>query len=221
MQNHSQNVLDTSHIGRLLIKLAIPMFFGMFGQTAYNVVDTIFIGHYVGTLGIAALSIVFPLQMLAMGVGTMVGVGGASLISRLIGSGDKPGAERSLGNGIAVGVMLAVFLTAIVLPGINFWMKLIGASENVLPFARAYLTIIISGTVFNVLSSALIVYVRAEGNARVGMTAMILGSGLNIILDAVFMIPLGMGIQGAALATVISQTVATVYALSYYITGSS
>ena len=221
MQNQSHNVLDTSHIGRLLIKLAVPMFFGMFVQTIYNVVDTIFIGHYVGTLGIAALSICFPLQMLAMGVGSMVGVGGASLISRLIGSGDKNGAERSLGNGIAVGILLAILLTAIVLPSVNFWMKLIGASENVFPFARDYLTIIISGTVFNVLSSALIVYVRAEGNARVGMTAMILGSGLNIILDAVFMIPLGMGVKGAALATVISQAVALIYVLSYYLTGSS
>ena len=223
MQNqpHNHNVLDTSQIGRLLIKLAVPMFFGVFVQTVYNVVDTIFIGHYVGTLGIATLSIVFPLQMLAMGVGTMVGVGGASLISRLIGSGDKHGAERSLGNGIAVGILLAILLTAIVLPSVNFWIKLIGASENVFPFAKDYLTIIISGTVFNVLSSTLIVYIRSEGNARVGMTTMILGSGLNIILDAIFIIGLGMGIKGAALATVISQTVATVYALSYYITGSS
>jgi len=221
MQNQNHNVLDTDKIGRLLIKLTVPMFFGMFVQTIYNVVDTIFIGHYVGRDGIAALSLVFPLQMLAMGVGSMVGVGGASLISRLIGAGDKHGAERALGNGVAAGILLSIILTAIVIPSVVFWVKLIGASENVLPYARDYLTIVMSGTVFNVLSSALIVYIRSEGNARVGMTTMILGSVLNIILDAVFIIALGMGMKGAALATVISQIIATIYALSYYITGSS
>jgi putative MATE family efflux protein len=100
-------------------------------------------------------------------------------------------------------------------------LKLIGASENVLPLARDYLVIITSGAIFNITSSVLLYFVRAEGNARVGMTTMILCSVLNIILDAVFIIPLGMGVKGAALATVISQIVALIYVLSYYLTGSS
>jgi putative MATE family efflux protein len=187
----------------------------------YNIVDTIFIGHYVGTSALAALSVVFPLQMLAMGIGNMVGVGGASLISRLIGRNDRTGAERALGNSISVGLLLALLLTAIVLPNIDYWAKLIGASEKVLPLAREYLLIVMSGAVFSVLSSTLMMHIRAEGNARVSMTTMIIAFGLNIIFDAIFIIPLKMGIGGAALATVISQLIATVYALSYYFTRKS
>jgi len=225
MQNQKRtfnhNVLDSDRIGRLLLKMAVPMFLGQFVQIVYNTVDTIFIGHYVGSDGIAALSVVFPLQMLAMGVGMMVGVGGASLISRLIGGGDRSSAERTLGNSIGIGVLLSIVFTAILLPSVNYWINLIGVSENVTPFAREYLVIVISGTIFNVLMSALMVYTRSEGNARVSMVIMFLGYGLNIILDAVFIIWLDMGMSGAALATVISQMVATLYGLSYYITGSS
>jgi len=221
MQNQSHNVLDTDRIGRLLMKLTMPMFFGMFVQTIYNVVDTIFIGHYVGSLGIAGLSISFPIQMLTMGIGSMVGVGGASLISRLIGGGGQRQAERALGNGITFSIIFSVLLMIIILPSVNFLLKLIGASENVLPLARDYLVIITSGAAFNIVSSVLLYFVRAEGNARVGMTTMILCSVLNIILDAVFIILLGMGVKGAALATVISQIVALIYVLSYYLTGSS
>jgi Na+-driven multidrug efflux pump len=90
-----------------------------------------------------------------------------------------------------------------------------------MPFARDYLMIIMSGTIFNVLSNALIFYVRSEGNARVAMTTMILAAGLNIVLDAVFIIPLHMGMKGVALATVVSMGIATAYALSYYLTKSS
>ena len=90
MRNRTQSILDDDRIGWLLLKLSIPAFFGMFVITLYNVVDTIFIGHYVGSLGIAGLSIVFPVQMLSMGVGMMTGMGGASLISRLIGADNVP-----------------------------------------------------------------------------------------------------------------------------------
>jgi putative MATE family efflux protein len=220
MLKQNQNILDTDKIGSLLVKLTVPLFLGMFVQTIYNVVDTIFIGHYVGTEALTALSLVFPLQMLSVGIGNFAGVGGASLISRLIGSGDKEGAERALGNGLAVGVVLSILFTAIILPNIDLWVRLIGASPNALPFASDYMTIVMSGTIFSVLSSVLMVFVRSEGNAHVSMITMILASVLNIILDAVFIIGLGMGIKGAALAAVISQFAATIYALSYYITGS-
>ena len=208
MQNQSHNVLDTSHIGRLLMKLTVPMFFGMSVQSIYSIVDTIFIGHYVGPLGIAGMSIVFPLQMLAMGLGTMVSVGGASLISRLLGGSDQRRAERALGNSICFAVVFALLLTLAVLPFVNFWLKLIGASENVFPFARDYLFITMAGTIFNITSAVLLSLVRAEGNARVSMISLIIQSVLNIGLDYLFIKELNMGIKGAALATVISQAVA-------------
>ena len=169
MQNQKHNVLDTDRIGWLLVKLTTPAFFGMFVQTLYNVVNTIFVGHYVGPLGIAGLSIVFPLQMLAMGFGMMVGMGGASLISRLLGAGDVAGAERTVGNGISLGIVLSVLVVIVILPFTDFWLRLIGASDAVLPYAREYLIIIISGTVFRIFAIALLSFARAEGNARVGM----------------------------------------------------
>jgi putative MATE family efflux protein len=220
-QIHNPNVLDTEHIGRLLVKLAAPAFFGMFVQTLYNVINTIFIGHYVGSLGIAGLSIVFPLQMLTFGIGMMVGMGGSSLISRAIGSGRTEEAERTVGNGISVSIIITVVFMIIVLPFTEFWLRLIGASDAVLPYASTYLIIIISGTVFNVLTMTLLNFARAEGNARVGMVGMIIGAVLNIILDAIFIIGLKMGVMGAGLATIIAQIISMFYLFSYYYSGKS
>ncbi len=227
-QNTDRNVLDTDRVGRLLFILAMPAFLGMFVQTLYNVVNTIFIGHAVDTAGnpigmvaIAGLSIVFPIQMLFMGIGMMVGMGGTSLISRFIGSGEKEKAERALGNGITCIVILSLVITAIILPNINGFLRLIGASKEVLPYAREYLTIIVSATVFNLVGLTLLNFVRAEGNARVGMIANIIGATLNIILDSIFILWLKMGVTGAALGTVIAQIVALIYLGMYYLSGSS
>lgn len=215
------NVLDTDKVGRLLVKLATPAFMGMFVQTLYNVVNTIFIGQFVGPMAIAGLSIVFPLQMLAMGFGMMVGMGGSSLISRFLGAGNIAGAEKTIGNGITISIIISLAVTAIVLPFLDFWLRLIGASDIVLPYAKEYMLIVMSATVFNVFAMSLLAFVRAEGNARVGMTAMFIGAGLSIVLDAIFIIPLHMGVRGAALATIISQISSMIYLLSYYLTGSS
>lgn len=209
-------ILADERIGRLLFKLTLPAFFGMVVMTLYNVVDTIFIGQYVGPLGIAGLSIVFPIQMLAMGIGQMSGMGGASLISRLLGAGQNDRAQLALGNSISSMVLLAVAVMVAGEINPDFWLRLIGASEDILPYAREYLVIILVGMIFMSLSMALNGLIRAEGNARVAMTGMIIGAGLNIALDAIFIIPLDMGIKGAAWATVIAQFISVVYFVRYY-----
>ena len=214
-------MLDDDRIGRLLIKLTIPAFFGMFVMTLYNVVDTIFIGHYVGAIGIAGLSIVFPIQMLAMGMGQMTGMGGASLISRLIGGGQTERAELALGNSLSATFILSALVLIIGLINPDFWLRIIGASDNILPYARDYLVIILFGMIFMTLGMALNGLVRSEGNANVAMVGVIIGAGLNIILDAVFIIPLEMGIKGAAWATVIAQLVSVIYFVRYYLSGKS
>lgn len=221
MQTLYHNVLDTDKIGRLLFKLTIPMLFGNLIQNIYSIVDMIFVGNYVGMEGIAALSIVFPIQALTMGIGNMVGIGGGSLVSRLIGGSDHKGAEKALGNSIFFSTIFSIILTAAVLPSLNFWLKLIGASEQVLPLASSYLTIVFAATLISVTYSVLLMMVRAEGNTRVAMISMVLQSVSNIILDAIFIIALHMGIHGAALAAVISQSIALTYLSSYYLTGSS
>jgi putative MATE family efflux protein len=107
------------------------------------------------------------------------------------------------------------------LPFMDFWLKLVGASDAVLPFARDYLTVMLAGAGTNVMSNAIIGFVRAEGNARVAMTGMIVASALNIFLDWIFIVVLQMGVRGAAVATVISMGVSVIYVLVYYVTGDS
>ena len=175
----------------------------------------------VGSLGIAGLSIVFPFQMLSMGLGAMFGMGGASVISRLIGGGDTPRAERALGNAITSIVVLSAVITIAGLSNANFWLRLMGASENVLPYARDYMTIILTGTVLRTFAMASNALIRSEGNARVPMIGMIVGAVANIILDAIFIISLDMGIKGAALATVLAQLLPTAYFLRYYFSEKS
>ena len=221
MRDRGQNVLDDDRVGRLLVKLSMPAFFGMFVMTLYNVVDTIFIGRYVGPLGIAGLSIVFPLQMLSMGIGHMMGMGGASLISRLIGANDISRAEHALGNAVTATIISSAVIVAAGLSNVDFWLRLIGASETILPYARDYFTIILFGILFQTLAMSLNFLIRAEGNFHVPMTGMIIGAVLNIILDAIFIIPLDMGIKGAALATVIAQLISVAYFARYYLTGKS
>ena len=221
MNSGETNVLDDDRIGRLLLRLSLPAFMGMFVMTLYNVVDTIFIGHYVGPLGIAGLSIVFPIQMLTMGIGQMTGMGGASLVSRLIGARDNRRAEHALGNALTFTLIISAVLMVAGLWNPDLWLRLMGASETVLPYARDYMTIILTGVLFRTFAMSHNFLIRATGNARVPMIGMIIGAGLNIALDAIFIIPLGMGVKGAAVATVISQLVTGLYFLRYYLSGKS
>jgi putative MATE family efflux protein len=212
-------VLDDDRIGRLLLKLSAPAFLGMLVITLYNVVDTIFIGHFVGSLGIAGLSIVFPLQMFSMGLGQMTGMGGASPISRLLGAGDIQRAERVLGNAIAATLIISIILLVAGLVAPDFWLRALGASDTILPYARDYMVIILMGIAFPTFAMTLSSLIIAEGNASFAMRGMIIGGVSNIILVAIFIIPLKMGIRGAATATVIAQFLSVMYLLSYYFTG--
>jgi len=221
MNNRGENVLDDDRIGHLLLKLSLPAFTGMFVMTLYNVVDTIFVGYYVGPLGIAGLSIVFPIQMLMMGIGQMMGMGGASLISRLIGARDTLRAEHALGNALTFTLILSAVLMIAGLSNPDLWLRLMGASETVLPYARDYMWFVLMGVPFKAFAMTQSFLIRAEGNARVPMTGMIMGAVLNIILDAIFIIPLDMGVKGAAVATVISQLLTALYFLRYYLSGKS
>jgi putative MATE family efflux protein len=221
VDNRNQSILDTDRIGRLLLQLSLPAFLGTFVMTLYNVVDTIFIGHYVGPLGIAGLSMVFPVQMLSMGVGMMTGMGGASLISRLIGAGNKSRAEHALGNAVTCTIALSILISIICLVNVDFWLRLIGTSETVLPYARDFMTIILYGLIFQTYAMALNSLIRAEGNTRVPMIGMILGAVLNAAFCALFIIALGMGVKGSALATVIAQLISSAYLMLYYLGGKS
>ena len=213
--------LDDRRIGLLLFKLSLPAFLGMSVMALYNAVDTVFVGHYVGPLGIAALSVAFPVQMCFLGLGQMIGMGAASLTSRSMGAGDMDRARKALGNAITSTLVLSAIVMALVLPRVDGLSRMMGASPEVLPYVRTYLRLILLGAFVQFSPIVLGNLIRAEGNARVPMQGMMLGAGLNIGLDALFIAKMGMGIGGAALGTVISQSVPVVYLCSHYILGHS
>jgi putative MATE family efflux protein len=217
----NKTILDDDRIGLLLLKLAIPAFIGLFVITLYNIVDTVFVGRFVGSLGIAGLSIVFPLQMISLGIGQLTGMGGASLISRLIGAGNMSSSQRALGNALISALFLSIVLAITGYINPDFWLRLMGASESILPYARDYMQVILIGLIFQTLGMTFSFLTRAEGNARVSMYGMIIGALVNIALDALFIIAFDMGIFGAALATVIAQIISIIYYLHYYFSGKS
>ncbi len=217
MFDKRQEMLAKEKIGKLLWKLSLPAAVGAFVMALYNIVDTIFIGQVVGPLGIAGLTIVFPLQIIGMGIGMMVGMGGSSLVSRALGAGDIKKGERTLGNAIFYTAVIGVVVTVVGLSKLSFWLRLVGASETILPYAKDYLGIILIGMTFRICGMGLSQLIRAEGNARVAMMCMVAGFALNIVLDAVFVLVLGMGIRGAAIATVISEAVTFLYVFHYYL----
>jgi len=208
-------------IKTLLWRLSLPATAGMFVMSLYNVVDAIFVGRGVGTLGIAGVSIVFPVQMVITGIGLMVGMGAASLISRSLGADRMERAARTLGNAIILILILGGTLAAVGLSWSTFLLRLFGATETILPYAKEYMDIILLGVVFHEFSMAGNAIIRAEGNARVAMISMFIGALLNIALDPVFIFALGMGIRGAAIATVIAHVAATLYLVRYFLSGRS
>lgn len=219
MIDNKNNILDDDRIGLLLFKLSLPAFFGLAVMALYNVVDTVFIGRYVGPIGIAALTIVFPIQMLAVGIGQMTGMGSASIISRLIGAGRISRAESTLGNGITAAILSSIAILVAGLISADHILKMMGASEATLPLARDYLIIILFGIFFQISAMTLNFSIRSEGNARISMIGMIIGALLNIVLDAIFIVRFGMGVKGAAIATVIAQFVSMLYFIVYYLFG--
>jgi len=214
-------ILSDSNIKRLLFKLSLPATVGMIVMALYNVVDAIFIGHGVGTAGIAGVSLVFPIQMIVGAIGQMVGIGGASILSRALGEKNFTRANQVLGNVIAT---VAAFSLIITVPGLIFMdemLILFGASPTLLPYAKEYLVYILLGIFMHSLAMALNNLARAEGKAKIAMTTMLVSALMNIVLDAIFIFGFGMGIRGAAIATLISYIASALFILVYFRSGKS
>lgn len=205
----------------LLVRMAVPATVAMGTTALYNLVDTIFIGRWVGTQGIAGVSIAFPVQMIVLSIALMVGLGSASVISRALGSSNPERAARVLGNAIVMILLLAAAVTTFGMLFLDQLIILFGATEELVPYSREYLEIIIPGTVFVAISIAATHIVRSEGAARYSMRIMLIGAGLNILLDPIFIEVLGMGVRGAAIATVLGQATASVYGLRFFLMGRS
>jgi putative MATE family efflux protein len=213
--------LGKERIWRLLLTFSLPAMVGMLVQALYNVVDRIFIGQAVGSIGIAGTTVAFPVMLIMLAFGMLVGLGATTLISIRLGEQRADEAERVLGNAAVMLVGIALGLTAVGLLFLDPLLVACGATQSVLPYARDYLRIILLGAVFQATGFGLNACIRGEGNPKIAMFTMLIGALLNIVLDALFVLILGWGMKGAASATVISQGVSATWVLAYFLRGRS
>ncbi|MBQ6822546.1 MAG: MATE family efflux transporter [Bacteroidales bacterium] len=209
--------LGTEKIGTLLRKYAVP---GIIAQTAaslYNMVDSIYIGHIpdVGSYAISGLAVTFPLMNISIALGTLVGVGAMTLISILLGQKNYEAAGKVLSNTLTLNTIIGIVFTVFALAFLDPILYFFGASENTIPFARDYMTIIILGNTFAHLMHGFNGIIRCSGHPRTAMGLTLFTVISNAILDPVFIFGLGMGIRGAALATVLCQMLALGYTLYF------
>ena len=209
--------MGEERISKLLLRFSIPAITGMTVNALYNVVDRMFIGRGVGTLALSGLTIGFPIMMVMMAFAMLVGLGSTALISIRLGENRKGTAELILGNAVTLFFLLAMLLTILGSIFLRPLLELFGASSDVLPYAISYMRIILLGVFFTNIGFGMNHFIRAEGNPRIAMITMILGAVVNIILDAVFIFGFNMGVQGAALATVIAQFCAAIWVFSYFL----
>ena len=202
--------LGTDSLSRLLLRYALPAIIAQVAASLYNIVDSIFIGQGVGPLAISGLALTMPMMNLTAAFGAMIGAGSAALTSIRLGQGNKPAAERILGNVVLLNVVLGVVLMAFGLAYLDELLYFFGASDQTLPYAREYMRIILYGNVITHLFHGLNCMLRVAGYPNKAMNITIIAVVLNAILDAVFILWLKWGIAGSAWATVIAQMLAVV-----------
>ena len=211
--NDRTKELGTAPIGSLLIKYALPAVIAMLASSLYNMVDRIFIGHIpdVGTLSLSGLAVTFPIMNLSAAFGAMIGVGASTLMSIKLGQKDIEGAQRTLGNLVSLDVITGLLIGALGLVFINPLLMFFGASENTIGYAHDYMFIILLGNVITHLYLGLNGALRSTGHPMAAMTATISTVIINSILDPLFIFKFGMGIKGAAIATILAQLFALIF----------
>ncbi len=208
--------LGTENIGKLLKQYALPAIIAQTASSLYNMVDSIFIGQGVGPLAISGLAVTFPLMNLSTAFGTLVGAGAATMLSVLLGQKNYKAANKVLGNVVSLNIIIGLIFMAAALIFIDPILYFFGASENTLPYAKKYITIILIGNVITHLYFGLNAAMRSSGNPKKAMGLTIFTVLFNAVLDPIFIFWLDLGIAGAAWATVIAQTVAMFVVLHHF-----
>ncbi|MDY6800217.1 MAG: MATE family efflux transporter [Bacteroidota bacterium] len=208
--------LGSNKISRLLFSLSLPSMASMFANALYNIIDTIFVGRVVGSLGIAAVAIVLPILSIISSFAHMIGIGTSTLISRKLGKGDVQEVNAIAGNGFLLIILVGIFFSIVGLLFTDPIMLAFGATKNILPYAHDYGQIVFVGILWFPFCVGTSNYLRAEGFAREAMIAMLLGIAVNTVLDYIFIFPLNMGIRGAALATIIGKFTTLLYLIWYF-----
>lgn len=220
-QTDTSKQLGEENITTLLIKFSIPAIVGMLVNAFYNVIDRIFVGNAVGSLGIAAITVAFPVMLIIMAFSMLIGLGASTLISLKLGQQKKEEAEMILGNAAVLSTIIAIVISISSLIYIKPLLRICGASEAVLPYAIDFVSIILIGAIFSMVSMGMNNCIRSEGNPKMAMYTMLIGAILNIILNPIFIFIFNWGIKGSALATVVANIVSATWVLWYFLGGKS
>ena len=217
MQNSKENQLATMPVGKLLWQLSLPAITAQLVNVLYNMVDRMYIGHIpeVGAAALTGLGVTMPVILLVSAFATLASMGGAPRASIMMGRGRKDEAERILGNCTMALILMALLLTGAILLFGRQALLLFGASEDTIGFAWDYLSIYAVGTIAVQLALGLNVYITAQGFSKFSMFTVLIGAVCNIVLDPIFIFVFGMGVRGAALATVLSQLVSAVWVVRF------
>ena len=219
MEQKTNNFLETEPIGRLMRKYAVPCVISLVAAALYNIVDQVFIANadYLGSYGNAANTVVFPLTVVALSIAVMIGDGCCAFVSICLGADQREDAHRSIGNAILLCIIASVVLTAVYLIFMEPILTLFGGKVNAGTYACAkkYFFWITLGLPFYMFGQAMNPIIRSDGSPRFAMCATVLGAVTNLILDPIFIFPLGMGMKGAAIATVIGQILTAVLSVWY------
>ena len=215
--DQQENKLGTQPVGKLLIQMSLPAITAQVINALYNIVDRIYIGHLpeVGSLALASLGVAFPLIMIISAFAALVGMGGAPRAAIALGAGRKDEAEKILGNSFSALGIMSVVLTVVFLLSSETLLTWFGATENSLPMAKEHFTIYVLGTISVQMALGLNTFISSQGFSTTSMLTVLIGAVSNIILDPILIYGFDMGVRGAAVATVISQTISAVWVLVF------
>jgi putative MATE family efflux protein len=213
------NPLGEEKISTLLIKFSIPATVGMMVNAFYNIVDRIYIGNSsdLGSNGLAGITLGFPIMLILLSIGVLFGIGGATLFSIRLGEKKDKEAETVLANAFVMLILSGLLYMILGQLFIRQILIAFGANDTTLPYAMAYMRVVFFGAVFQAVSLGMNNFIRADGNPKLAMYTMFLGAGTNIILDPIFIYGFGMGMAGAALATIIAQSFSCTWVVYYFL----
>ncbi|MGE5627026.1 MAG: MATE family efflux transporter [Solirubrobacterales bacterium] len=213
--------LEIESIGKLLLKFAIPAVVGMLVNALYSVVDRIFVGRGVGSLALSGVAVTFPITNVIMAVGMLVGIGSAALVSIKLGQKKREEAEVIVGNAFVLTILFSLFLTILGILFLDPILNALGATSETLPYAKRFASLLLTGTVLQNVGFGLNPIIRAEGDPKTAMITMLIGALMNFIINPVLIFGLKLGVAGSAYATLISQSVCSVWILLYFTKGKS
>ena len=221
MMNHKEDkriyTLSQETPAKAVIKMSVPLIFGMFIMVLYNLVDTYFIGLTGDDYQMAAVNLAYPVMMVTVAISNMIGTGASSFIARCLGAEEKEKAEHTLTSAFTLTFINSILVTGAGLAFLPALIRLLGAKENTFLYTQQYVQIILLGSFFTMGSYTIGALLRSEGSVRYSMTGMIAGTIINIVLDPLFIFTLNMQIRGAALATILSNAVSFGISALYYL----